>query len=49
MRQLQLYGAYNYDPKFDALRGPMKLSTPRATKPEEYSFAVNQNKTGRRW
>jgi hypothetical protein len=25
--KVQLYGAYNYDPKFDALRAPMKLST----------------------
>jgi hypothetical protein len=25
--KVQLYGSYNYDPKFDALRTPMKLST----------------------
>lgn len=25
--KVQLYGSYNYDPKFDALRAPMKLST----------------------
>ena len=25
--KVQLYGAYNYDPKFDVLRAPMKLST----------------------
>ena len=25
--KVQLYGSYNYDPKFDALRVPMKLST----------------------
>lgn len=25
--KVQLYGAYNYDPKFDVLRAPMQLST----------------------
>jgi hypothetical protein len=25
--KVQLYGAYNYDPKFDVLRAPMRLST----------------------
>jgi hypothetical protein len=25
--KVMLYGAYNYDPKFDALRAPMRLST----------------------
>lgn len=25
--KVQLYGAYNYDPKFDTLRAPMKVST----------------------
>ncbi|MGH9159463.1 MAG: DUF2911 domain-containing protein, partial [Vicinamibacteraceae bacterium] len=25
--KVQLYGSYNYDPKFDVLRAPMKLST----------------------
>ena len=25
--KVQLYGAYNYDPKFDVLRAPVRLST----------------------